>query len=78
MTKTVIRLAIVGGLAVAILAGWPDIQRYFKIHQISAGTSHPDKVPAGGRPVYPQSPSEGEPDGTGDFDSAMRGGPERY
>jgi hypothetical protein len=78
MIKAVLRLAIVGGLAFAILASWPDIQRYVKIRQVSAGAPHPDKVPAGGRTVYPQNPVDGEPDGTGDFDSAMRGGPARY
>jgi hypothetical protein len=30
--------------------------------------------PAEGRKAYPQRPGTGEPDGTGEFDSARRGG----
>jgi hypothetical protein len=63
--------------AVAVVAGWPDIVRFARIRQVSAGQSHPEKVPAGGRTVYPQFPWGAQPDGTGDFDSASRGGPSR-
>jgi hypothetical protein len=66
------------GLAVlALLAAsqWPDIRRYFKIKQLSLGRGHPANVPARGRAAYPQDAARAQPDGTGDFDSARRGGP---
>ena len=75
MVKTILRVGIAGALAAAIVAGWPDIKRFVKIRQVSARRMHPDKVPASGRTVYPQRPFEAVPDGTGDFDSAQRGGP---
>ena len=53
-----------------------DIARYVKIRQMSAGGGHPENVPAGGSQFYAQ-PGEGAQDGTGDFDSASRGGPAR-
>jgi hypothetical protein len=53
-----------------------DIARYLKIRQMSSGTGHPENVPAGGTQAYPQS-GHGVADGTGDFDSASRGGPAR-
>ena len=77
MGKTLLRIGIVGTVAAAIVAGWPDIKRFVKIHQVSALGMHPEKVPAAGRTVYPQHSFEAAPDGTGDFDSAMRGGPAR-
>jgi hypothetical protein len=55
-----------------LVAGWPDITRYFKIKSIG---SHPEIVPIEGTHSYAGSGSEGTPDGTGDFDSASRGGP---
>jgi hypothetical protein len=62
------------GLAVA--ANWPDLQRYVKIRQMSGGGSgHPEFVPAAGRSFYPQRHADSAADGTGDFDSAHRGGP---
>ena len=61
-----------GGLAVS---QWQDIIRYIKIKQMSAGTGHPENVPAEGSTAYPQTPGSGATDGTGDFDSARRGGP---
>jgi len=51
-----------------------DIVRYLKIKQMSSGTGHPENVPASGSRAYPQS-GHGAADGTGDFDSASRGGP---
>jgi hypothetical protein len=51
-----------------------DIARYVKIKQMSSGTGHPENVPASGTKAYPQ-PGHGVADGTGDFDSASRGGP---
>ncbi len=52
-----------------------DIIRYIKIKQMSAGMGHPENVPAEGSTAYPQTPGRGAKDGTGDFDSARRGGP---
>lgn len=52
-----------------------DIIRYTKIKQMSAGMGHPENVPAAGTTAYPQAPGRGAEDGTGDFDSARRGGP---
>ena len=63
------------GLLVA--SQWQDIRRYLKIKQISQGHGHPENVPVEGRRAYPQHPGGGAPDGTGDFDSASRGGPSR-
>ena len=56
---------------------WPDIRRIAAIRQVSAGP-HPEKIPAHGRIGYPQSRAAAAPDGTGDFDSAQRGGPALY
>jgi hypothetical protein len=69
-----------GWLLTAAVAGvvasqWSDITRYFKIEQMSFGHGRPDVVPAVGKHAYPNSPGAGAPDGTGDFDSAGRGGP---
>ena len=60
----------------AVIAGqWHDMVRYTKIKQMSLGGGHPGNVPAAGSTVYPQDPGHGAADGTGDFDSASRGGP---
>lgn len=75
MIKRMLQLTLLAAVAAAVTAGWPDIHRFLRIRQVSASSPHPEKVPAGGRTVYPQSTRDGEPDGTGDFDSAMRGGP---
>jgi hypothetical protein len=75
MIKMSLGLAASLGLGLTIAVAWPDVKRYLKIRQISAGISHPEMVPANGRTVYPQRPGTGAPDGTGDFDSASRGGP---
>jgi hypothetical protein len=53
-----------------------DILRYVRIKQMSLGQGHPEFVPVEGRRGYPP-PGRGTPDGTGDFDSARRGGPKR-
>lgn len=73
-----IRKLLIGGLAVAELAvavQRHDIARYLKIKQMSSGDGRPEIVPAGGATSY-AAPGRGAPDGTGDFDSAGRGGPE--
>ncbi|HUJ04859.1 MAG TPA: hypothetical protein VLX31_01990 [Streptosporangiaceae bacterium] len=75
MIKRMLLLTALAAVAAALAAGWPDIQRFFRIRQVSTGSAHPEKVPAKGRTVYPKTTRDSEPDGTGDFDSAMRGGP---
>jgi hypothetical protein len=66
-----------GVLGAVLIAGqWPDIARYVKIKQMSYGTGHPENVPAHGRTSYPGHPGAGAAEGTGDFDSASRGGPD--
>ena len=80
MLKNLVRLIFLGGLIATVVAGWPDIVRFVKIRQVSAGRQgrgQPEKVPAGGRTVYPRTSARSERDGTGDFDAAMRGGPSR-
>ena len=69
----------VGGLVPALLGAfaasqWRDLRRYLKIKQMSVGQGHPENVPAAGSTVYPQAGNDA-PDGTGEFDSARRGGP---
>jgi hypothetical protein len=54
-----------------------DLVRYLKIKQMSTGQGHPENVPAGGSKAYPQDAAGAVPDGTGQFDSARRGGPAR-
>jgi hypothetical protein len=74
MIRKAIGLAVLGaGLAIA--ANWADIQRYLKIRQMSASGMHPENVPVEGHTAYPSRAADPPPDGTGDFDSASRGGP---
>jgi hypothetical protein len=63
--------------ALALLAAsqWQDVKRYLRIRQLSEGQGHPEYVPAAGTSAYPHDPGASEADGTGDFDSASRGGP---
>ena len=67
-------IPLAAGLVIA--AQRQDIARYLKIKQMSVGGGHPENVPTGGSQFYPQA-GEGVEDGTGDFDSASRGGPAR-
>jgi hypothetical protein len=62
----------VGGL---LFSPWRDGRRYIKIKQLSQGDGHPGNVPAGGSSGYPKAQRGRGADGTGDFDSARRGGP---
>ncbi|HEX5188356.1 MAG TPA: hypothetical protein VFW16_02360 [Streptosporangiaceae bacterium] len=75
MVKNVVKLVILAGAGLAVALGWPDIMRYAKIQRATAAGGHPGQIPAAGRTVYPRSHAAGAPDGTGDFDSASRGGP---
>ncbi len=74
MIKTLRRLLVVAATGMLLAISWPDIKRYLAIKQASA-SPHPEKIPAHGRISYPQSHAAGAVDGTGDFDSASRGGP---
>jgi len=71
-------LLLIGGLAGAgllVASQRHDIARYLRIEQMSLGEGHPENVPAVGSYRY-RAPGYGEPDGTGDFDSTCRGGPD--
>jgi hypothetical protein len=61
-------------LAVLAATQWRDIARYLKLERMSVGGGHPELVPIHGRHAYPAAGSDGAADGTGDFDSARRGG----
>jgi hypothetical protein len=75
VVKNIVKLAVLAGAGFALALGWPDIMRYVKIQRATVAGRHPEQIPAAGRTVYPQSHAAGAPDGTGDFDSASRGGP---
>ena len=61
--------AVIGALAAL---SFPDAKRYVAIRRISSG--HPEVVPAEGARAYAKDAAHAAPDGTGDFDSASRGG----
>jgi hypothetical protein len=63
---------IVGAL---VATQWKDIIRYVNIERMSFGDGNPGGVPVPGRHLYPSSSAGSAPDGTGEFDSASRGGP---
>lgn len=75
MVGKALRVLVPAGVALLAASQRTDIVRYLKIKQLSLAKGHPENVPARGRTVYPQRPGLGTPDGTGDFDSASRGGP---
>jgi hypothetical protein len=68
------------GFGFALAGAWliasqrQEIIRYLKVRKMSSGTGHPENVPVSGAHAYPD-PGGGAADGTGDFDSASRGGP---
>jgi hypothetical protein len=74
MIGKTLALVTMAAIGTAAAAGWPDLKRFVKIKQISARAPRPDLVPAQGRTSYPSAPALSVPDGTGDFDSARRGG----
>jgi hypothetical protein len=51
-----------------------EINRYIKLEQMSSGNGHPENVPVEGAHAYPCAGC-GASDGTGEFDSGSRGGP---
>lgn len=75
MIRKALLLLIPAALSLLIISQWPDISHYLKTRQLSQGHGHPQNVPLKGTKAYPQRPGDGEQDGTGDFDSASRGGP---
>ena len=74
MPRKTLQLLIPTVLGLAVAMGWSDIRRYLGIRQLSQGLGHPENVPVEGRRAYAHL-GDGAPDGTGDFDSASRGGP---
>jgi hypothetical protein len=72
--RKLLLMAGLAGAAFIVANQRQDIGRYVKIKQMSLGEGHPENVPAGGTRQYP-APGQGAQDGTGDFDSARRGGP---
>ena len=77
MARKSLGVLIPAVLTLLVVAGWNDIVRFLKIKRLDLGSGHPEVVPAEGRKAYPQRPGGGTPDGTGEFDSAQRGGPIR-
>lgn len=77
MARKALRVLVPAAVTLLVASQWVDIKRYYKIKQLSVRQGHPENVPARGRTVYPQIPGGGAVDGTGDFDSASRGGPAR-
>jgi hypothetical protein len=74
MARKALRLLLPASIAVLVASQWREITRYIKISQMSRGGGHPEIVPVAGQHSYPTRPG-GDADGTGDFDSASRGGP---
>jgi len=77
MARRVLQVLVPVGVTLLVASQWADIRRYVKIKQMSGQQSHPENVPAQGRTAYPRTAGGGVADGTGDFDSASRGGPAR-
>jgi hypothetical protein len=75
MARKALRVLVPAAVILLVASQWTDIKRYLKIKQLSVRQGHPENVPASGRAMYPQIPGGGATDGTGDFDSASRGGP---
>ncbi len=75
MARKVFRVLLPAAVVGLVASQWQEIARYLKIKQMSSGAGKPQAVPAAGKHAYPESPGTGAPDGTGDFDSASRGGP---
>jgi hypothetical protein len=75
MARKALRLLLPASIAVLAASQWREIARYLKISQMSRGGGHPQIVPVAGQHSYPNGPGNGDADGTGDFDSASRGGP---
>lgn len=72
MARKALRVLLPASVAVLVASQWREIARYVKISQMSRGDGHPEVVPAEGQHTYGKGTPA--PDGTGDFDSASRGG----
>jgi hypothetical protein len=72
MARKTLFVLLPAAVAVLVASQWREIGRYLKISQMSRGNGHPQVVPAGGKHAYAKR--SGAADGTGDFDSASRGG----
>lgn len=77
MIRKTLALATTITVGIVIARSWPDLKRFITIKRMSGRQIHPENVPAEGRIAYPQRHDAGVPDGTGDFESARRGGPAR-
>ncbi len=75
VVKTALRYLLLASAVALAASQWREMARYLKISQMSWGDGHPELVPAVGQHSYPKHSGAGTPDGTGDFDSAARGGP---
>ena len=75
MARKLLLVLLPAAVVTLVALQWREIARYVKINQMSRGEGHPKLVPAAGQHSYPRRPGGGVPDGTGDFDSASRGGP---
>ena len=73
MVRKALGLLVPAAAGALVASQWKEIARYLKLQQMSSGSGdgHPQDVPATGRHAYPGHP---EADGTGQFDSASRGG----
>jgi hypothetical protein len=77
MARKRLLVLVPAALTLIVAGGWNDIIRFLKIKRLDMRGGHPEIVPAKGRRAYPRRSGSGTPDGTGDFDSASRGGPAR-
>jgi hypothetical protein len=75
MIRKLLKISIPAAADILVARQWPEIRRFVKLRQMSEGQGHPEHVPMQGTQAYPKHPGEGAQDGTGDFDSASRGGP---
>ncbi len=76
MIRRALWLVVPVALGAAVAGGRQDIIRFLKMKQMNLGPAgRPEVVPVDGVISYPQDASHAEPDGTGEFDSARRGGP---
>lgn len=75
MARKALLLLLPASVAVAVASQWRELTRYVKMERMSSGAGHPESVPVEGAHAY-QPPGGGDLDGTGQFDSGSRGGPE--
>jgi hypothetical protein len=75
MIRKLLKVSIPAAVGVLAARQWPEIKRYAALKRMSRGQGHPENVPMRGTQAYPKHPGEATQDGTGDFDSASRGGP---